>query len=79
VLIGILPLQSHRHASFLHNEVPGITLSADALQRIERAGAAVVRKGENGPGTAVGAHEAAKVQGVYLMPVSDATKLHVKY
>ena len=27
VLIGILPLQSHRHASFLHNEVPGITLS----------------------------------------------------
>ena len=26
VLIGILPLQSHRHASFLHNDVPGITI-----------------------------------------------------
>ncbi len=39
VLIGILPLQSHRHASFLHNEVPGITLPASALARMERAGA----------------------------------------
>jgi methionine synthase / methylenetetrahydrofolate reductase(NADPH) len=24
VLLGLLPLQSHRHAEFLHNEVPGI-------------------------------------------------------
>jgi 5,10-methylenetetrahydrofolate reductase len=27
VLIGVLPLQGHKHATFLHNEVPGITLS----------------------------------------------------
>ena len=24
ILVGILPLQSFRHAEFLHNEVPGI-------------------------------------------------------
>ena len=27
VLIGILPLQSTKHAEFLNNEVPGITLT----------------------------------------------------
>jgi homocysteine S-methyltransferase len=26
VLLGVLPLQSSRHAEFLHNEVPGITI-----------------------------------------------------
>jgi homocysteine S-methyltransferase len=45
VLIGILPLQSHRHASFLHNEVPGITISESALARMERAGADGRREG----------------------------------
>ena len=38
VLIGVLPLQSHKHASFLHNEVPGITLSEEALERMRKAG-----------------------------------------
>ena len=30
VLVGVLPLQSFRHAEFLHNEVPGICLTDDA-------------------------------------------------
>ena len=38
VLIGVLPLQGHKHATFLHNEVPGITLSEDALERMRLAG-----------------------------------------
>jgi homocysteine S-methyltransferase len=38
VLLGILPLQSYRHALFLHNEVPGITLTEEALERMRRAG-----------------------------------------
>ncbi len=69
VLIGILPLQSFRHASFLHNEVPGITLTAEALAHMEQAG----RQGRY-----VGVHmaqelllqlmDAPYVQGVYLMP-----------
>ena len=67
VLAGILPLQSSKHAEFLHNEVPGITLSDDARRRMRLAGAD-------------GRHEGVKmaqellkelqpiVQGVYLMP-----------
>ncbi|MBX6755158.1 MAG: bifunctional homocysteine S-methyltransferase/methylenetetrahydrofolate reductase, partial [Thermorudis peleae] len=30
--------QSYRHALFLHNEVPGITLTEEALERMRRAG-----------------------------------------
>jgi methionine synthase I (cobalamin-dependent)/5,10-methylenetetrahydrofolate reductase len=38
VLLGILPLLSDRHASFLHNEVPGITLTDEVLERMRAAG-----------------------------------------
>jgi homocysteine S-methyltransferase len=69
VLIGVLPLQSHKHASFLHNEVPGITLSEEALTRMEKAG-----KEGRYEGVAM-AQELLMdlkglpyVQGVYLMP-----------
>ena len=36
VLLGVLPLQSSRHAEFLHNEVPGITIP-DATRAALRA------------------------------------------
>jgi len=39
ILIGILPLQSTKHAEFLHNEVPGITLTEESRERMRRAGA----------------------------------------
>jgi methionine synthase / methylenetetrahydrofolate reductase(NADPH) len=69
VLIGILPLQSHRHATFLHNEVPGISIPEATLDRMAAAGNDGRRAGvqmaqelllelRNLPG----------VQGVYLMP-----------
>jgi methionine synthase I (cobalamin-dependent)/5,10-methylenetetrahydrofolate reductase len=38
VLMGILPLQSYRHAEFLHNEVPGIHVPDDVRQRMHTAG-----------------------------------------
>ncbi|MGB8982814.1 MAG: bifunctional homocysteine S-methyltransferase/methylenetetrahydrofolate reductase, partial [Anaerolineales bacterium] len=38
VLAGILPLVSVRHATFLHNEVPGIFIPDEMRQRIEQAG-----------------------------------------
>jgi homocysteine S-methyltransferase len=38
ILIGILPLQSFRHAEFLHNEVPGITVPGWVRQRMHEAG-----------------------------------------
>ncbi|MDF2683075.1 MAG: putative 5,10-methylenetetrahydrofolate reductase [Brevibacillus sp.] len=36
VFIGIMPLTSSRNAEFLHNEVPGIKLSAEALERMKK-------------------------------------------
>lgn len=38
ILAGILPLVSARHASFLHNEVPGVFIPDEARKRIEDAG-----------------------------------------
>lgn len=69
VLIGILPLQSHRHASFLHNEVPGITLSEDALERMRKAGANGRQEGvKMAQELLLELKEIPHVQGVYLMP-----------
>lgn len=69
VLIGVLPLQGHRHATFLHNEVPGITLTEATLERMRLAGP----KGrEEGVAMAqellLQLKELPHVQGVYLMP-----------
>jgi methionine synthase I (cobalamin-dependent)/5,10-methylenetetrahydrofolate reductase len=38
VLVGVLPLQSFRHAEFLHNEVPGITIPDWVRERMRQAG-----------------------------------------
>ena len=38
VLLGVLPLQSARHAEFLHNEVPGITIPDAARAAMREAG-----------------------------------------
>jgi len=38
VLLGVLPLQSGRHAEFLHNEVPGITIPDEMRAAMAGAG-----------------------------------------
>lgn len=67
VLLGLLPLQSYRHAEFLHNEVPGIEIPSLLRARLEAAGkdAAVV-----GVESCRELLQRARhlVQGVYLMP-----------
>jgi methionine synthase / methylenetetrahydrofolate reductase(NADPH) len=45
VIMGILPLQNYRHALFLHNELPGVKLTNEVLERMDRAGADGVREG----------------------------------
>ena len=40
LLLGVLPLVSARHAEFLHNEVPGITIPEATRARMRAAGAA---------------------------------------
>ncbi|HEY9717634.1 MAG TPA: methylenetetrahydrofolate reductase, partial [Trichormus sp.] len=38
ILIGIMPLHSHKHAEYLHNEVPGITIPQWIRDEMEKAG-----------------------------------------
>jgi len=38
VVIGVLPLRSHRHAEFLHHEIPGINIPERIRERMFRAG-----------------------------------------
>lgn len=67
VMIGILPLQSTKHAEFLYNEVPGINPTENARERMRLAGA-------NGRSEGVKmAQELLQqlvphAEGVYLMP-----------
>jgi 5,10-methylenetetrahydrofolate reductase len=67
VLVGILPLVSARHASFLHNEVPGISIPEETRKKMEEAGEDGAKVGVE---QAVALIEAIKpwAQGVYLMP-----------
>jgi methionine synthase I (cobalamin-dependent)/5,10-methylenetetrahydrofolate reductase len=45
VLVGVLPLYSARHASFLHNEVPGISIPEAIQVRMQAAGDSAPREG----------------------------------
>src|SRR5699024_2754291 len=38
IFIGIMPITSTKNAEFLHNEVPGITLTDDVRERMKSAG-----------------------------------------
>jgi methionine synthase / methylenetetrahydrofolate reductase(NADPH) len=69
VLIGVLPLQGHKHATFLHNEVPGITLSEEALERMRKAGPNGREEGvKMAQELLMELKGLPHVQGVYLMP-----------
>jgi homocysteine S-methyltransferase len=67
VLLGVLPLQSSRHAEFLHNEVPGITIPDEARAALRAAGE---HGAEVGLGMAFELLEAVddRVAGTYVMP-----------
>lgn len=74
LLAGVLPLASSRHAEFLHNEVPGITLTDEIRERMRRAG---------DDGRAEGLRLARELwaelmefaQGVYIMPAFNRYEL----
>jgi homocysteine S-methyltransferase len=67
VLLGVLPLQSSRHAEFLHNEVPGITLTDAARQRMRQAGREGRREGVKLAQELLLASREV-VHGIYIMP-----------
>jgi homocysteine S-methyltransferase len=67
ILLGIMPLKNAKHANFMHNEIPDITIPEPIRERMAGAG-------ENGPQTGV---EIAKnflkeaksmVDGIYIIP-----------
>jgi methionine synthase I (cobalamin-dependent)/5,10-methylenetetrahydrofolate reductase len=67
IVVGILPLHSARHAEFLHNEVPGITIPDAIRARLREAGDHALRVGiEAAQGTL--AEVRRRHGGAYLMP-----------
>lgn len=67
LILGCIPLHSSRHAEYLHNEVPGITIPDRVRERMHQAGE---HGHEEGLLLAQELLEEARnlVQGVYLMP-----------
>jgi 5,10-methylenetetrahydrofolate reductase len=79
LLVGILPLYSHRNAEFLHNEVPGMSIPDDIRERMRKAGSGEKAQAE---GIAI-AQEATlaardRAQGVYIMPPFNKVELAVR-
>jgi homocysteine S-methyltransferase len=69
VLVGVLPLYNARHAVFLHNEVPGITVPETLLQRMTAVGEAGQAEGVRIAHELLAQlREVPAVRGVYLMP-----------
>lgn len=67
VLLGLLPLQSHRHAEFLHHEVPGINIPDPARAAMRDAGERGIEVGVE-MCRALLVQARSLVEGVYLMP-----------
>ena len=72
VLVGVLPLYSVRHASFLNNEVPGITISEAMFARMRKAEDERDKRGSAQEGVRIALELIEKMrpwaQGIYLMP-----------
>ncbi|MEO6122175.1 MAG: bifunctional homocysteine S-methyltransferase/methylenetetrahydrofolate reductase [Ilumatobacteraceae bacterium] len=69
IMVGLLPLASHRNAEFLHNEVPGMQIPEAYRERMAKVGGGPAARAE---GIAI-AREALlgvqdKVAGAYIMP-----------
>jgi homocysteine S-methyltransferase len=67
VMVGLLPLHSSRHAEFLHNEVPGITVPDGVRARMREAGDRGLRVGIE-TAQALLADVRHRYAGAYLMP-----------
>ena len=67
LLLGVLPLVSARHAEFLHNEVPGITIPDDARQAMHDAAERGSDRGIEMADALLAAVEG-ELAGTYIMP-----------
>ena len=80
MLVGILPLYSHKNAEFLHNEVPGMSIPDDIRERMRRRGLGRAGPGSRGSPSprrrCCAARELA--QGVYVMPPFNKVDLALR-
>ncbi len=71
ILVGLLPLASHRNAEFLHNEVPGMQIPDGVRERMRKAGTGAPARRE---GVAIAREmlmeikDRPGVRGAYIMP-----------
>jgi homocysteine S-methyltransferase len=76
VLVGLLPLASHRNAEFLHNEVPGMQIPDPIRERMRKAGSGPDARRE---GVAIAREMLAavkhRVAGAYIMPPLERYEL----
>ncbi len=76
VLVGVLPLASHRNAEFLHNEVPGMQVPEAIRERMRKAGSGASARRE---GVAIAREMLAavrgRVAGAYVMPPLERHEL----
>jgi homocysteine S-methyltransferase len=76
VLVGLLPLASHRNAEFLHNEVPGMQVPEPIRERMRKAGSGPQARKE---GVAIAremlASVRSRVAGAYIMPPLEKYEL----
>lgn len=71
ILVGILPLNSHRNAEFFHNEVPGMDIPDRVREQMRKAGSGDVAKrmGIEIAKESLGlARQSPRIKGVYVMP-----------
>ncbi len=67
LILGVMPLQSHKHAEFLHNELPGVSIPAAIRERMRQAGERGQAEGILQAQEFLSAAQR-HVQGVYFMP-----------
>jgi|CZKU01.1.fsa_nt_gi homocysteine S-methyltransferase len=76
VLVGLLPLASHRNAEFLHNEVPGMQVPESIRERMRKAGGGPAARKE---GVAIAREMLSavrgRVAGAYIMPPFERFEL----
>ena len=76
VLVGLLPLASHRNAEFLHNEVPGMQVPEAIRERMRKAGSGAAARKE---GVAIAREMLhavrGRVAGAYVMPPFERHEL----
>ncbi len=69
ILLGMIPLHSSKHAEYLHNEVPGISIPDDVRARMRDAGERGREVGiELARDVIMEARRRGLIQGCYLMP-----------